>query len=450
MSNSFVDSFVRELPLSHGQERIWLHHQVTPAGALHARAAYNMVVAEQLSGPLDIPALRRALDEIVARHEILRTVFTTSAGRPVQRVRARGTAALEVLDLGQEPGTRVREVVEERANRVFDLTSGPLFRATLLRLAEREHVLCLVMHHIVGDAWSLSRVLLGELAALYAAFAAGLPSPLPPLTRQYGDYVRLRRAERIPGEQLAYWAKTLAGVPSLDMSADPPSRAVPRSTSGLVIHCSPGELHECVALLARRIRCTPFMLYMAAYAVLLSRYTGQQDFCVGTSVAGRAEEEFEPLIGMFVNTLALRADLSGDPPFLEFLRRVRRVALGGFAHAEVPYELVDAVLQEERGGKPLISTMFLFNGPPAPGLSFGGLETSPVISGLAPATFDLTLEVMRLQGHLRIMFTYDAEVVSRVAVKRMASHLERLLWSVIADPEARVSRLTMLPQWDFW
>ncbi|MEU8382139.1 amino acid adenylation domain-containing protein [Streptosporangium sp. NPDC048865] len=448
--------------LSYAQERLWFLDRLTPGDG-----TYNMVVCERLAGPLDAGALERALGEVVARHEALRTVFPEVEGSPRAKVLDPGPLVMERLDLTGEPPygspdgpperssredagvpreqeQALEAVLAERSNRPFDLVNGPLLRATLVRTGVDEHVLLLVVHHIAGDAWSIEQVMFGELASLYTAFTLGLPSPLPPPARQYADYVRGQREH--PGDVAAV-VRELDGVPVLELPTDRPRRAVRTTEGGLVIHRIPLELWRGITGMARAERCTPFMAVLAAYQVLLSRYTGQDDFCVGTAVAGRAEEEFERVFGVFINTLALRADLAGDPTFRETLRRVRRRAFTMYGHASVPFEHVVNELRVDRdpARTPVFQTMLMLGNPDAGSLDLDGIRTEPVVSGLAAAKFDLSLDVIVYPTHVQLMFSYDAGLFDRSTVERMGVQLETLFRSVVSDPGRRLSRLEILP-----
>ncbi|MER7129142.1 non-ribosomal peptide synthetase [Streptosporangium saharense] len=423
--------------LSPAQERMWFLDRLSPGDGAH-----NMVVCERLTGPLDAGALERALSEVVARHEALRTVFPEREGVPTARVLAPEPVAVEHLDCGGEPSP---EVLAARSNRPFDLAAGPMLRATLIRVGPREHILHLVVHHIAGDAWSIEQILYPELAALYSAFLAGRPSPLAPPRRHHADHVREQR-ERLA--DVAGPVRELDGVPALELPADRPRPAVRTTEGGLVIHRVPIGLWRRVTELARAERCTPFMALLAAYQVLLSRYSGQEDFCVGTPVAGRDLQEDEEVFGLFVNTLALRADLGGDPAFRELLKRVRRRAFTMYGHAGVPFERLVAELRlgGDPARTPLIQTMLTLGNPDGGSLSLEGLRAEPVVSGLVSAKFDLSLNVVVFPDHLRLLFDYSTALYDRETVERMAVHLETLLGSVTAAPGGRLSELEILPE----
>ncbi|MER5648339.1 amino acid adenylation domain-containing protein [Streptosporangium sp. NPDC002524] len=486
--------------LSYAQERLWFLDRLTPGDG-----TYNMVVCERLIGSLDAAALERALGEVVARHEALRTVFPEVGGLPSATVLDPAPLVMERLDLTGEPPhgsqggrpdgssrgssaassvdssagssrglsdgssagssggfsdgfsdgppgggagaarERVLEaVLAERSNRPFDLVNGPLLRATLVRTGFDEHVLLVVVHHIAGDAWSIEQVMFGELASLYTAFTLGLPSPLPPPALQYADYVRGQREQPV---DISDVVRELDGVPVLELPTDRPRQAVRTTEGGLVIHRIPLELWRGITGMARAERCTPFMAVLAAYQVLLSRYTGQDDFCVGTPVAGRAEEEFEKVFGVFINTLALRADLAGDPTFRETLKRVRRRAFTMYGHASVPFEHVVSDLRVDRdpARTPVFQTMLMLGNPDAGSLDLDGIRTEPVASGLAVAKFDLSLDVIVYPTHVQLMFAYNTGLFDRSTVERMGAQLETLFRSIVSDPGRRLSRLEILP-----
>ncbi|WP_049573717.1 non-ribosomal peptide synthetase [Nonomuraea sp. SBT364] len=432
----------RTAVMSRGQERLWFLDRLSGGDA-----SYNIAVAERLTGELDVPALERALTELTARHEALRTVFPEVDGVPSAVVRPCGPVVAERVDAAGEslPG-----LLADRSNRPFDLTAGPLFRVSLLRAGPREHVLLMVLHHIVSDAWSLERVLYPELSALYAAFAAGLPAPPLEPAVPYSEYAR-RQREQDHGAHLEFWRAELAGAPALELPADRPRPATPSGHGDLVIQRMPVELWTRVRELARAERCTPFIVLMAAYQTMLSRHAGQDDFCVATPVAGREDEEFERVFGLFINTLAVRADLGGDPTVRELIKRTRRRLLRSFTHSAVPFDEVVAELRPTRGQAPLVQTLLNLDNPgeglkegPDP-LHLAGLERTPVVSGLAPAKFDLAVDVVVFEEHLQFMLTFSTDLFERASVERMGGHLRRLLEEMTARPDARLSELRMLP-----
>ncbi|HEU0076848.1 MAG TPA: condensation domain-containing protein, partial [Longimicrobiaceae bacterium] len=381
-------------PLSFAQQRLWFLHQLDPASPL-----YNMFSVFRLRGPLDAAALERAFAEIVRGHEVLRTTFPAEAGEPVQVVSPAGSWRLEVEEQGA-PGEGEREAgvqrrVQAEAVRPFDLAAGPLFRVLLLRCAPEEHVLFLGVHHIVADGWSME-VLFRELDAVYAAFLRGEPSPLAEPPIQYADYAVWQR-ERLRGpvleELLEYWREELAGAPAtLELPTDRP-RPAAQSFRGATLPVSldaglTQELHG----VARREGGTLFMALLAAFGVLLARYAGQEDVVVGTPIAGRTRPETERLIGLFINTLALRIDLSGDPDFPELVGQVRESVLGAQAHQELPFEKLVEELRVERSLShgPVFQVLLSMEGLPRP-FEIGGVRAVPFPAESGTSKFDLSL-----------------------------------------------------------
>jgi amino acid adenylation domain-containing protein len=436
------------LPLSFAQERLWFIDRLEPGSAV-----YNMPMARRLGGALDQAALERALGEIVRRHEALRTVFAEVDGSPVQVIAPFGGFALPVEDLSA-PGEAGREAavrhrLGEEAQRAFDLSAGPLFRAALLRLGAEEHVLLLSMHHIVSDGWSMG-VLFRELSALYAAYREGGESPLPELAVQYADYAVWQR-EQLDGEvldrQLAYWKERLAGAPELlELPADHSRPAVQTYRGASVPVEFSLELLERLQALGRSEGATLYMVALAAFQVLLSRYSASEDVVVGSPIAGRTQKEIEELIGFFVNTVVLRTDLSGDPSFRETLRRVREVTLGAYAHQEVPFEKLVAELRPERSlsHSPLFQVSFAVQDAAGGRSALPGIQAGGVDAALGIAKYDLTLALAATPRGLRGELNYSTDLFERGTVDRMLGHLERVLEQVAADADVRLSRLRLL------
>ncbi|MFI9550928.1 thioester reductase domain-containing protein [Nonomuraea endophytica] len=424
--------------LSPAQERMWFLDRLAGGDS-----SYTMVIAARLRGPLDVTALSRALGELAARHESLRTVFPEVGETPVAEVRPAVPVDLEVVET-DEAG--LGDLISARADASFDVARGPLFRASLLRLAPADHVLVMTMHHLIGDAWSVERVMFPQLDELYTAFAAGREAPPAREAPPYRDYAATRRGQGHE-EQRAFWRAELDGVPVLELTADRPRPAVRGSAGAKLVHTMPIEVWNGVAELARARRCTPFMVVMAAYQTLLMRHTGQEDFCVGTPVAGRDQEEFENVFGLFINTLAVRAALDGDPTVGELLKRVRRRLLRGFSNASVPFEQVvgDLGVGRDPARTPIFQTMLMLGLVGEQPLRLGELVGEMVGTGPERATFDLALDVVVGTGALKLVITYGTECFDAETVARLATHLERLLREMAARPEARLSELDMLP-----
>ncbi|HEV2756773.1 MAG TPA: AMP-binding protein, partial [Actinomycetota bacterium] len=438
-----------ELELSFAQQRLWFLDQLEPGGA-----EYKLVRSYRLKGTLDRAALQQSLSEIVARHEALRTTFVTVDDRPVQVVSPPAPVALELVDLGEladkERLEAARRLASEESQRPFELDRGPLLRVTLLRLDDDDHVLVLVMHHIVSDGWSMG-VFTRELTALYEAFSQGRPSPLEPLAIHYPDYALWQR-RYLAGEtleaQLSYWKDKLKGLPPvLELPTDHPRPAVKTSRGATVAFELDPDLLARLKELSRGHDATLFMTLLAAFQTLLSRYSGRDDIAVGTPAAGRTRSEIEPLIGFFVNTLVMRGDLSGDPSFSELLKRVRDTALGAYAHQDVPFEKLVDELQPERdlSHTPLFQVMFALQrlqGQDA--LRLSGLDLEPFNTADATAKFDLTLELVESDDAVGGRIEYNADLFEPDTIARMAGHLANLLKAIAATPEAPLSQLDML------
>ncbi len=438
----------RTAPLSFAQQRLWLLDRLYPG-----EATYNEAIAVRIAGALDADALRRALNEVVRRHEALRTRFVVEDARPVQIVAPALAVALDVEDLGALPeadrAAEARRRARDERDAPFDLARGPLVRARLLRLAADEHWLFVTMHHIVTDGWSTG-VLGHELGALYGAFREGRPSPLPGLAIQYADYAASQREEP-DGDActlaLAWWKDALAGLPSLDLPADRP-RAPIASHEG---RCRTFEIDAGLARrlkdLARRERVTPFMTLLAAFEVLLARYSGQDDFAVGVPVAGRTRPELEPLIGFFVNMLPMRADLSGRPTFVELLARVRSRALDAYEHQGLPFERLVAELAPSRDAarNPLFQVSFAVHHAGGAAWRLPGLAVEPLDApGSESAKFDLSLTLTDADGVLRGNLVGAAARFDGSTLERMAGHYRTLLASIADDPDQRVGRLALV------
>ncbi|MCP4661375.1 MAG: non-ribosomal peptide synthetase, partial [bacterium] len=350
------------MPLSFSQERLWLLDRLEPGST-----AYNLPYPARLKGKLRVAALERAIDEIVRRHESLRTTFAFQDGEPVQRIAPPAPFRLPVVDLSRladaERRVEAEALLHADATTPFDLEHGPLFRATLLRLDASGYVLVQNMHHVISDGWSIG-VFFRELGTLVAAFSAGRPSPLPPLPIQYADYAIWQR-ERLSGEflerQLGYWKEQLGGrLPTLELPADRPRPRFQTHRGASVSRRLPAELSEALNALSQRHGASLFMTLLAVFNGLLHRYTGQEDLIVGSPIAGRQRLEVEGLIGFFLNTLALRTRLEAELSFRELLERVRKVLLDATAYQEVPFEKLLEELQPERdlSRSPLFQVFF--------------------------------------------------------------------------------------------
>jgi len=437
-------------PLSFAQQRLWVLHQLDPANA-----SYNMPEAVRLSGPLQPRTLELSLNEVIRRHEVLRTTFRTTEDGPVQVIAPELALELPALDLSGLPEAEreaeTRRLIAEEAARPFDLAVGPVLRAALLRLSPQEHVLLFTTHHIASDVWSMG-VLVKEVLALYNAFSKGEQSPLAELPIQYADFAVWQRRWLQGAElerQLGYWKRQLAGAPTvLELPADRTRPAVQSSRGASLSFQLPRTLSAALLQLARQENCTPFMLLLAAFNTLLYRYTGQTDLLVGTPMAGRNRAETEGLIGFFVNTLVLRTDLSGEPSFRQLLGRVREASLGAAAHQDLPFEKLVEELQPERdlSRSPLFQVMFVLQNVRLEAPARSELQLSPVGEAPEIAKFDLTLFMSETAGELGGSFEYNTDLFEAATVERMAGHFGELLGAIAADPDRRVSTLPVLTE----
>ncbi len=435
-------------PASFAQQRMWLLDRISPGSA-----AYNVGIAFDLAGPLDMGALRRSLDDLAARHESLRTVFGMVDGEPVQVITPPGPVAVKMIDL-RAMGDHQRDAAAERAvaeeARVpFDLARGPLFRAVIVLRSEQEHSLLLAMHHIVSDGWSIG-VLLRELSALYEAHRTGGTAHLPDLPVQYADYAR-RQRQRLRGDELEstrrYWQEHLGGeLPVMELPSDRPRPRIQSGEGAVEVHELSPALTQALATLGRRERTTMFMTLLAAVQTLLHRYTGLGDIIVGSPIANRNRTEFEGLVGLFVNTLAFRTDLSGDPGFRELLGRVRDTALDGYAHRDLPFEQLVEALQPRRdpGRTPFFAVMFAYQNAPAGELAFHRITVRPMAIHTGTSKFDLTLTVRNRPSGLLAEWEYDTALFDAETIRRTHGHFRSLLEGIVADPAARLSQLPLL------
>ncbi|HJX28444.1 MAG TPA: condensation domain-containing protein, partial [Thermoanaerobaculia bacterium] len=436
------------LPLSFAQQRLWFIHQLEPGSPL-----YNLPVVLRVEGRLDPEVLDRALGEIVRRHEALRTVFAAPDGEPVQVIQAAAPFGLGIVDLSGLPEsgreTTALALAAEEAGRPFDLSRGPLLRGVLLRLAEGDHVAALTVHHMVSDGWSMG-ILVREVTALYAAFKAGRPSPLPELPVQYADFSVWQRCW-LHGETLesevSYWRRQLAGLPPLlEFPTDRPRPAAQSFRGASRSVRLPAGLTRQLQTLCRHEGATLFMALLAGFQILLARYSGQQDLAVGTPVAGRGRMEIEGLIGFFVNTLVLRGDLTGGPSFRQLLGRVRETALAAHLHQDVPFEKLvqELVTERSRAHAPLFQVVLALQNAPVESLEIPGLRLRPVGGAGTTAKFDLTLSLMERNGELSGVVEYATDLFGPATIHRLISQYERLLTAAQEAPELTISELPLL------
>ncbi len=434
------------LPLSFGQEQLWLFGQFVPNIPV-----YNEPATIRLGGPIDVRVLVQSLNEIGRRHEILRTTFMTINGEPVQVISQFVPFTLPVVDLRDFPEnereTECLRLATEEAVQPFDLEKGPLFRATLICLSDKDYRLCQTAHHIISDGVSLYNVLFPELATLYKAFSAGQASPLPQPVFQYADYASWQR-QRLQGEvlekQLTYWKQQLADLPTLQLPTDHPHPAVQSYRGARYCLALPKALTESLKVLSQQEGVTLFMTLLAAFKILLHRYSGQDDLPVGTVTSGRHHAELENMMGMFVNTLVLRTDLSGNPNFKQLLQQVQKVALSAYAHEDLPFELLVKALRPERhlSANPLFQVAFVFQ-PQVSAIDLGWLPNQfDVHTGTAK--FDLIMDLEESSEELIGRIEYNTDLFDEATISRMVGHYQTLLEGIVADPEQSISQLPLL------
>ncbi|MGM9515877.1 non-ribosomal peptide synthetase [Roseateles sp. DB2] len=433
---------------SFAQQRLWFIDQYESGSGL-----YNMSVAWRLRGMVDVRALRESLNELLRRHEVLRTVMQADREHDVvQLIAASAEFALVQLDLSAaaQPEEQLCLHLQHEADAPFDLAEGPLIRGLLVRMTPTEHVLLLTMHHIISDGWSID-VLMREMGALYAAFAKGQPSPLPELPIQYADYALWQR-QWLQGDvlaaQLDFWRRTLEGAPQLiDLPLDRPRPALLSHRGAFIPFELAGSTSAALRRLCQQTRTTPFMAVSAVLGILLHRYSGQGDVCIGYPVAGRPRKELEGLIGFFVNTLVLRVRSAPGQRFLQVLEQVRESVLDANDHQDLPFEMLVKALQPDRSlnHSPLFQVMLTYGSdvgetPPLP-----GLELSPQRIGETPtAKFDLTLDLLESGDQLRGAIQYNCDLFDRPTIERMVSHFKTLLAAVVAEPQTLVRDLPLL------
>lgn len=435
-----------QAPLSSAQLRLWRFAQAHPASTIH-----NVFYAVRLQGALRTALMARALNGVVQRHEALRTRFEVVDGQPVARVVPSLALLLPVVDITavSEPARddQALRLLTQGAEKPFDLSRGPLLRAALLRHDPEEHVLLLFVHHIIIDGWSLS-VLLRELGTLYEAFVEGKPPALSELPIQYGDFALWQR-QRISTEelreQLAYWKKRLTGCPDdLRLPLRRPRPAVRSYPSTYLMTLLSRELSGALKSFAQRQKVTLFIVLLTAFKVLLHRYSGQEDIVVGTPTSSRSHEMLEGLIGLFLNLVALRTDLTGNPSFRELLGRVREETLEAYSHQELPFEelVAELALPEDPRRTPLFQ--IVLNQPtkgagPSEVLRFGGLVIAPFYTSEVGSEFDLLFYAVDQAKGIRIHFVYDQELFDAARVEEMSEAYGRLLAQAVADPERRLA-----------
>jgi len=448
------------LPLSYAQRRLWFLDQFLPGNPF-----YNVATAMRLQSPIDVKLVERCVNEIIQRHEILRTRFPAKDGEPMQQVLLVLPIEIPVLELRDvaedEREAEAARLASVEAQQPFDLARGPLMRMSFLRLGEHDHVLLLTMHHIITDEWS-RRVFFRELTQLYSAYSQAKQSPLHELPIQYGDYTLWQR-RRLSGtaleKQLSYWKDRMSNVPVLQLPTDRTRPAVQTFRGAFETVTLGEELTSRLRELSRREGATLFMTLLAAFQLLLSRYCAQEEVVLGLPVAGRDRAELEPLIGFFINTLVLRTDLHGNPTFRDLLRRVRMVAVEAYANQDVPFEMLVETLHLERdlSRNPLFQVTFqLLNIPPGPvarpdmsndgpaSVAAGGEHGRDLMQNRGAAIFDLGVSLWEGREVITGAFEYSTDLFEPATVRRMIAHLQNILESVAANPDAQISSISLL------
>ncbi len=427
------------LPLCLAQERLWFLEQLEPGNPF-----YNVPIAVHLTGKLNAATLEQSLNEIIKRHESLRTSFAVVEGQPVQVIHPELDIKLSIVDC-----TAIENSILEETQQPFNLSQAPLLRVKLLRLQAQKHLLVVTMHHTISDGWSIG-VLIQELAAVYQAFSDGKPSPLPDLSIQYADFAYWQRQwlqKKVLKTQLDYWKQQLSGsIPVLQLPTDKPRPAIQTYTGKKHSLVLPKDLSEAVKDFNQQESVTLFMTLLAVFKTLLYCYTNQEDIVVGSPVAGRNRVETQGLIGFFINTLVLRTQLGGNPTFRELLQRVREVALGAYTHQDLPFEKLVEELQPERNlsYNPLFQVMFILQNAPIPSVELPGLTWQPQEVDGGTSKFDLKLSLWESPEGFNGSIEYKTDLFNPTTIARMANHFEILLRHIVKQPEIRLNELAAI------
>ncbi|MDZ8086287.1 MAG: amino acid adenylation domain-containing protein [Nostoc sp. DedQUE12b] len=450
-------------PASFAQQRLWFLDQLIPDNVI-----YNVPTVIRLTGSLKLAALEQTFNEIVRRHETLRTTFIVSDGQPLQAIAPSLTIPLSVLDLQQLPAdeqeVKAKCIITAEIEHPFELSSGPLLRVILLVLSETEHILLLNMHHIICDDWSMG-VLIRELGTLYAAFAQNQPSPLLELPLQYADFAHWQREwlqREVLQTQLAYWREQLNNISILHLPTDKPRPAIQSYQGATQFLELPKKLIDTLEKLSQQEAATLFMTLVAAFQTLLYRYTHQENIAVGSPIANRNRSEIEGIIGFFVNSLVLHSNLSGNPTFRELLGRVREVTLGAYSHQDLPFEKLVEEVHPERNlsHHPLFQVVFGFQNAPMSALELPGLVPSFLNIDLKKTRFDLELHLWKCSEDFRSLWggnweyseglrgvmVYNTDLFDQATISRMVEHFKTLLSGIVANPEQRIANLPLLSE----
>jgi amino acid adenylation domain-containing protein len=443
-----------DLPLSFAQHRLWFLDQLEPNSPF-----YNLPETYRISGPLNVSILEDSINEIIRRHESLRTYFWTIDGSPIQKIEPEVRIELPIIDISaipeQDKESKVLRIAKERALQPISLDALPLFKLELIKISKNEHAVILIFHHIISDNWS-SRILMSEMAGIYSAFSKGGLSPLPKLPIQYADFAYWQR-NWLQGEvlekQIDYWKNQLADSPPvLELPIDRPRPAMQTFNGSFKTFKLSKKVSDGIKNLTKHEGATLFMTLLAAFQTLLYRYSGQDDISVGAPIANRNRAEIEGLIGFFVNTLVMRGDLSGNPGFRELIKRVRETALGAYAHQDLPFEKIVDAIQPERNmsHSPLFQVMFVLQNSAGTMQPAGRSELtlSPIEAHSNTAKFDLTLFMVEEGGNLGGALEYNTDLFDDSTITRMMDHFKRLLESIASAPDCGISNLTMISEKD--
>jgi amino acid adenylation domain-containing protein len=448
-------------PASFAQQRLWFLDRSIPGNTI-----YNVPTAIHLAGSLNLAALERTFNEIVRRHETLRTTFIVEDGQPLQAIAPSATIPLHVLDLQhlgiEDRDVKAKSIINTELNHAFDLASGALFRVTILVLSDTEHILLINMHHIICDDWSLG-ILIQELGTLYAAFTQNQTAPLLELPLQYADFAQWQR-EWLQGEvldtQLAYWREQLNGLSTLNLPTDKPRAAIQNYRGAAKFLELPKQLTDALEQLSQQAGVTLFMTLLAAFKTLLYRYTDREDIAIGSPIANRNRSEIEGIIGFFVNTLVLRSDLAGNPTFRELLDRVREVTVGAYTHQDLPFEKLVEELHPERSlsHHPLFQVVFGFQNAPMSPLELPGLVPKLINIDFKTTRFDLELHLWKYgedfrssdggnwedDEGLRGIIVYNTDLFEPATIDRMLNHFKNLLSGIVTNPARQIANLPLL------
>jgi hypothetical protein len=432
------------LPLSYAQERMFALHELQNPGS-----TYNLTSTVRLRGLLDAATLEQSFAEVVRRHESLRTRFAIIDRAPTQVIDPPQPFRLDVLDLSHLPEAErvgeARRQAEQFRRRPFDLGTAPLLRAGLFRLSATDHVAAFVIHHMVSDGWSLE-VLIREVTELYAAFSRGRPSPLPELSLQYADYVAWQREwlrPQVLEPQLTYWKRRLAGAPTLELPTDRPRPATQSFRGATRVVLSGRELCAALHRLADREGVTLFMVLLAAFQVVLSRWSGQQDIVLGTPIAGRRLRDLEGLIGLFINMLPLRTDMSGNPSFRELLKRVKETALSAYAHQDLPLGMLETELGDTRdlSRAPLFRVMFALQNVPTEVVRLPGLRLQLFVTDMNTARRDMSFFLYEHASELKGALEYATDLFDSSTVDEIMNRFRAVLEKITVAPDLSTSDL---------